>query len=151
MIDYPIEQRNTGKGVPGLVYRFNKPLTNRQQKLLDALQNNGDYTVLDSPVSMIDLSALTAKTGVEFALFSKGIESLVVRGYADFVDIDVNEAKRLANDGWRWSGHTHPGDDRWCLSPSAGDEAVLACFEQTQSVIYNSVGQFETFKGRSHQ
>jgi hypothetical protein len=62
------------------------------------------------------------------------------------VNIDVKEAKRLNEEGYRWSGHTHPGVDNSCLIASAGDRAILDCFEQKTSVIYNSKGNFLTFE-----
>lgn len=96
-------------------------------------------------VNMKDLSALTAETGDEYAMFSKGKTRLIIRGDATKVRVDKNIAGQLANDGYRWSGHTHPGTDAFCLLPSDGDKAVLSCFRQMQSAIYNSQGKFTLF------
>ena len=94
---------------------------------------------------MADLSALTAKTGVEFAMFTKGSERLIIRGNTIRVDINKGAAEELAALGYRWSGHTHPGIDENCLIASWGDQTVLKCFKQDTSVIYNSKGQYATF------
>ena len=95
---------------------------------------------------MSDLSALTAYTGDEFAMFTKGNERLIIRGSQNSVNIDTYQAKALAGEGYRWSGHTHPGTNLNCMISSPGDHAVLNCFPQSISVIYNSKGQFRTFE-----
>lgn len=94
---------------------------------------------------MADLSALTAKTGDEFAMFTKGNERLLIRGNSRKVNIDTKRARELAEEGYKWSGHTHPGYDNNCLIPSLGDILVLKEFSQENSVIYNSKGQYATF------
>lgn len=147
-IGSPIEQRNTSKGNPNAILQIGRPLNNRQQKLLNSLPNyDSRITVHKKSVNMKDLSALTAHTGDEFALFTKGKERLVIRGNKGRVNIDVSEAKQLSKQGYKWSGHTHPGTDRNCLIHSPGDEFILNAFGQRTSVIYNSKGQFELFKG----
>ena len=95
---------------------------------------------------MSDLSALTAYTGDEFAMFTKGNERLIIRGNSDMVNIDIDEAKKLANEGYKWSGHTHPGINFNCLFSSDGDRIILKQFKQNKSVIYNSKGQYLTFE-----
>lgn len=145
-IDSPIEQKHTGKGNPNAVLIFNVELNNRQQELLNALpEYDSRVTVPKASVNMPDLSALTAKTGDEFAMFTKGGERLVIRGKPYKVNISPKEAKALAAQGYRWSGHTHPGESPLCLVPSDGDHDVLKAFGQGTSVIYNSKGQFSTF------
>lgn len=94
---------------------------------------------------MSDLSALTAETGDEFALFTKGNKRLVIRGNKNSVNIDVEKAVELANAGYKWSGHTHPGTEIFCLQPSDGDYGILSQFKQDISVIYNSKGSFRVF------
>ena len=54
-------------------------------------------------------------------------------------------AKQLAAEGYRWSGHTHPGTGINSLMASGGDVAVLDMFRQEKSVIYNSLGEYRTF------
>ena len=95
---------------------------------------------------MVDLSALTAKTGVEFAMFTKGGKRLIVRGNSNSVNINIDEARRLAKQGYKWSGHTHPGIEDSSLLASYGDIEILKAFKQKQGVIYNSKGNFLTFE-----
>ncbi|MGN0648917.1 MAG: hypothetical protein ACI4KM_00625 [Oscillospiraceae bacterium] len=146
-IDSPIEQRHTGKGNPNAILTFDDiPLNNRQQELLDNLpEYDSRVTVHRDSVNMADLSALTAKTGDEFAMFTKGNERLIIRGNYSKVNIDIEEAKKLAAQGYKWSGHTHPGDSSFCLEASEGDWLVFECFEQQSMAIYNSKGQYRRF------
>jgi choline dehydrogenase-like flavoprotein len=94
---------------------------------------------------MGDLSALTAKTGSEFALFTKRGERLIVRGGRDNTPINVAEAKRLSKEGYRWSGHTHPGRGEVVRLASPADKAILQAFRQKNSVVYDAVGIAEPF------
>ncbi|MCD8383272.1 MAG: phage minor capsid protein [Clostridiales bacterium] len=145
-IDSPIEQRNTSRGKPGAILHFDVELNTRQQALLDSLQEyDSRVTISKSDVNMTDLSALTAKTGDEFAMFTKGGDRLIVRGNSVMVNITLEEARELAAAGYTWSGHTHPGTGTSCLIPSSGDKSVLACFDQPSSCIYNSVGDYYVF------
>jgi len=146
-IGSPIEQKHTGKGNPNAINTFGAELNTRQKELLEQLPEYDSRAVVPKDsVNMADLSALTAETGHEFAMFTKSNERLVIRGNEKMVNIDVKEAKRLNEEGYRWSGHTHPGVDNNCLIASAGDRAILDCFEQKTSVIYNSKGNFLTFE-----
>ena len=74
---------------------------------------------------MSDLSALTAQTGDEFAMFTKGKERLIIRGNAYNVNVDEAFAKELSRLGYKWSGHTHPGTSGNVLIPSVGDKLIL--------------------------
>ncbi len=140
-INFPIEQRNTGKGQPSAILHMGRPLNNRQQKLLEQLPYyRSEVIVSKNSVNMKDLSALTAYTGDEFALFTKGNERLVVRGNSFMVDIGIEQAMELNSQGYKWSGHTHPGIDENCLMASQGDKEILRCFRQDISYIYNSLG-----------
>jgi len=142
-INSPIEHGpHSGKGEPWAILRHGRPLTNRQQALLDALPLRGsEAEVNKSDVSMMDLSALTAKTGVEFAMFTRGSKRLVVRGVADMVDVDRYKAVDLRVKGYTWSGHTHVDT----LIESEGDLDILEAFNQSSSVIYNAEGKFREF------
>ncbi len=145
-IDLPIEQRNTGKGNPNAILQFNRPLNNRQQLLLEKLPSYDSQIIVSKRnVKMSDLAALTAATGDEFAMFTKNKERLIIRGNPYKVNIDIATAKKLAELGYRWSGHTHPGVEQIAMFASDGDKAILNCFKQTTSAIYNSQGQFFTF------
>ena len=146
-IESPIEQRHTGKGNPNAILHFDVELNNRQQSVLDALPGfNSRIVVKKDSVNMADLSALTAKTGDEFALFTKSGERMVVRGNQFMVEITPEEAHAMGKEGYVWSGHTHPGVDFNVLQPSAGDYAILNQFQQDNSSIYNSAGQYLIFE-----
>jgi len=146
-VSLPIEQgRTDGVGEPWAIVRHNKPLNDRQQALLDTLPGYGSCVTVDKgDVSMSDLAALTAKTGNEFAMFTRGSERLIVRGDVEHVNIDANTAAEMNARGYKWSGHTHPGVSKTVLAPSRGDKVVLKAFNQNTSVIYNSVGDLQTF------
>ena len=145
-IDSPIEQRNTAKGNPNGILQYARPLSNRQSALLEQVPTfDSRATVRKRDVNLRDLSALTAETGDEFALFTKGSERLVIRGDAVHVAVTQEAARQLAEQGYRWSGHTHPGYNDFCLSPSDGDLAILEVFHQKQSVIGNSKGVYLKF------
>ncbi len=147
MILHPIEQRNTAKGQPYAVLHFDRPLSKRQERLLEMLPAFDSRAVVPkTDASMKDLSALTAKTGVEYALFTKGGERLVIRGNARMTNVSQADAKALAAQGYRWSGHTHPGTDVASLLCSDGDIAILRCFHaQKRSAVYNSTGNHYEF------
>lgn len=145
-INSPVSSRNTAKGRPSAVLQYNVELNKRQKNLLSQLSEyDSRVTVRKSDVSLTDLSALTAKTGVEYALFTKGGERLIIRGSSTKVNIDVAKAKELVYNGYRWSGHTHPGLDENTLIASGGDYEVLKAFGQKTSVIYNSLGRYMCF------
>ncbi len=146
-IELPIEQQHTGKGNPNAVLMFGVDLNNRQKKLLNLLPEFDSRAIVPKKsVNMADLSTMTAQTGHEFAMFTKGNERLIIRGNIYSVNITVEDAKELAENGYKWSGHTHPGADFLCMQPSDGDYAVLNCFNQNNSAIYNSKGDFRTFE-----
>lgn len=145
-IEQPIEQQHTGKGNPNAILLYDVELTNRQKKILENLPEfDSRTTVPKSDVNMSDLSALTAKTGEEFAMFTKGNDRLLVRGNSKMVNITQDEAADLAKQGYKWSGHTHPGTTSNVLLASSGDKAILNQFNQDISVIYNSKGMYLTF------
>lgn len=148
-IETPIEKKHTGKGNPNAINTFGVELNNRQKELLDKLPDyDCKILVPKASVNMADLSALTAKTGHEFAMFTKNNERLIIRGNEKKVNINIDDAKQLAKEGYRWSGHTHPGMDILVIQPSDGDYAILNCFKHNMSVIYNSKGEFRTFEKR---
>ncbi len=147
-IDSPIERKHSGKGNPNAILHFDIALNNRQRKILEQLPEYDSRVIVDKKaVSMLDLSALTAKTGDEFAMFTKSQERLIIRGNSVKVNISPEDARQLAEAGYKWSGHTHPGTNEFCLYASTGDKMILQCFAQNQSVVYNSKGQYLTFGG----
>ena len=148
-IDSPIEQRNTAKGNPNAILIYDRPLNNRQKQILNALTDyDSTIIVKKKNVSMSDLAAFTAMTGDEFALFTKGKERLIIRGNAISVNVDIKRATTLSKQGYKWSGHTHPGISDLSMQPSDGDYMILSCFKQENSVVYNSKGNFRTFEKR---
>jgi len=142
-VSSPIEQgRTDGVGEPWAIARHGRPLSDRQQALLDKLPGyDSRVTVNKSDVSMTDLAALTAKTGDEFAMFTLGSERLIVRGNAVSVNIDAVKAAEMNALGYRWSGHTHTEG----IVPSMGDKLILRQFKQSRSSIYNAEGQYNDF------
>lgn len=146
-INSPIERRNSVKGRPQAINIFGVELNARQKRLLAELPDyRSSVLVAKKSVNMKDLSALTAATGSEFALFTKRGKRLIVRGDMKSVDIGVEAAEELAKSGFKWSGHTHPGTDDLARFASAGDIQVLKAFGQSQSVIYDSNGRYEVFR-----
>ena len=142
----PIEQRNTGKGNPAAITHFDRPLNKRQQELLDSLPDFGSRIVVrKGDVNMTDLASMTAVTGHEFAMFTRKGERLVIRGNEIQTPVNKEQAKELAEQGYRWSGHTHPGTGVNTLVASNGDITVLEAFGQQTSVIYNSLGEYLQF------
>ena len=128
------------------IQHFGKELNNRQKKILEQLPKYDSQKVFTKEeVSMIDLSALTSHTGDEFAMFTRGSQRLIIRGDEISVNINIDKAIELAENGYKWSGHTHPGTDLLCLQASEGDLDVLTAFNQEFSVIYNSLGQHLVF------
>ena len=145
-ISSPINARNTARGKPQGIMQVGAELNTRQKKLLEKLGQYDSSVVVDkNEVSMIDLCALTASTGDEFALFTKGNQRMVVRGNSTSVNIDIDKAKEMAHNGYKWSGHTHPGVDDLSLVASQGDYAVLKAFGQKEGIIYNSLGHHLIF------
>mgnify|MGYP002561789802 CR=1 FL=1 len=145
-ISSPIEARHTGKGNPSGIAIIGKELNNRQKIILDRLPEFSSRTVVGKKqVNMRDLAALTAYTGDEYAMFTKGGQRLLIRGDSYHVAIYENEARNLAEEGYKWSGHTHPGMTEIAAMPSDGDYTILRSFGQKKSVIMNSKGQYTTF------
>ena len=142
-VSSPIEKRSNAMGRPNAVLLLNVNLNKRQLKLLEKLESFDSWVIIKkNSVSLKDLSALTAKTGCEFAMFTKGNSRLIIRGNDHKVNIHPEDATKLANHGYRWSGHTHPGNTNLCLFASEGDRDILKIFGQEHSVIYNSKGQY---------
>lgn len=146
-IDSPIEKRNTGKGNPNAIIHASRPLNNRQSRLLAQLpEYDSSVIVRKKEVNMRDLAALTAQTGDEFAVFTKGGERLIIRGNSNSVNVTIERAKELHKQGYKWSCHTHPGIEDDFATPSRGDKEILNCFDQITGVIYNSKGKYRTFE-----
>jgi hypothetical protein len=140
-----IEHTHNSKGNPTAINHFQVDLNSKQTELSNRLPfYDSQIIVPKKSVTMRDLSALTAKNCVEYAMFTKGNERLIIRGDAKSVNISPKKAKILAEQGYRWSGHTHITKNDF--QASYGDYEVLAQFNQDESVIYDNFGHFNTFK-----
>ncbi|MFR2745840.1 MAG: phage minor capsid protein [Roseburia hominis] len=138
-----IERKNNEKGNANAITHFGTGLNKRQTYLLEQLSGYDSRCVVSKKnVKLSDLSALTAQTGVEFAMFTKGSERLIIRGDERSVNVSKSYALELKLLGYRWSGHTHPGIDDFCLMPSSGDKEILSIFSQDCTAIYNSTGKW---------
>jgi hypothetical protein len=114
----------------------------RQQRILSLLPKYGSQAVVRKrDISMLDLSAMTAQTGDEFAMFTRKGERLIVRGNSQNVPLDTEDLASLRDDGYRWSGHTHIGITEASVIPSKGDMEALDVFRQRNSAIYNAAGK----------
>ena len=119
-----------------------KELSERQQRILGELPGFGSQAIVKKrDVSMLDLAALTAKTGDEFAMFTRKGDRLIIRGNFLSVPLTPNKAEKLRSEGYRWSGHTHIGINDESLIASDGDRKVLKAFNQSKSLIYNAAGK----------
>lgn len=151
--DYELEirSRNTSSiGKPSLIYNTSYgKLSVTQQRILTKLQNSmvckfnkkSDNISID----MKDLSALTAYTGLEFSLFERNDCYVVAKGSETGLHLSADLSMKLIRGGFKWSGHTHPGDTQLCLIPSEADFETLRKFKQKSSRIYNSVGKMYIF------
>jgi YD repeat-containing protein len=125
-------------GPKGAIFDNPKTLTSRQRKLLSILSEEGTEAVVGKRgVSMNDLRNLTMHTGDEFAMLTNKGQRMIMRGAGGTIPtLNVNRAKELAAQGWRFSGHTHtPG---FQAVSSQGDKAVLQAFGQSRSAVWGA-------------
>jgi len=130
------------EGDPSGVYSGYAELNARQRELLERLPDDGSWLALrKGGVCMEDLSAMTAQTGVEFALFEKNGVQLLARGNERRIDVS-DRVEKMSRLGYEWTGHTHTGLN---LMHSHGDLEVLSCFNQKESFVYNAKGECQSF------
>ena len=86
---------------------------------------------------------ITAKTGDEFAMFTRKGERLIVRGNSEQVPLGARKIVEMRELGYKWSGHTHPGYSEAGLIASQGDRDTLRLFRQGNSAIYNAAGRYK--------
>ena len=147
-INPTIETRSHTKGKPTAIIG-GQDLNKKQRKIDKQLKRyDSKATFRKRDVSMKDLSALTAMNSVEYSMFTKGGERLIIRGNDWKVGITIETAREMAKEGWTWSGHTHLGTDLAYLTPSKGDLNILEAFGQDKSVIYNQAGEHQVIKRR---
>ena len=140
-INKPIEQASP----PDVIW--GKELSQRQHCLLALMPVYGSRAIVKKrDVSMHDLAALTAKTGDEFAMFTRKGRRLIVRGDSRMIPLSVYELAELNELGYRWSGHTNPGRMFVDLEASYGDKKALLLFTQDRCAIYNALGKYKIFE-----
>jgi len=131
-----------------------KVVDSRTQGFLDQLPENLSQSIFHKKqIGVTDLARLTAATGDEFALFTRGSQRLVVRGHRNGIDLSVGDIKLLQEQGYKWSGHSHPGTFARDLEASgniggaaqSGDRFVLDLMKQERSLILNSGGSRNVF------
>ena len=83
---------------------------------------------------------------VEYAMFTKGQERMIVRGNEYRVNIDEVGAAQMRAEGWKWSGHSHVETDSLSTTASDGDYLILKAFGQKRSRIINSKGKSQYFE-----
>ena len=149
-----INNRNTSiVGKPNLLYNYTfSKLSLTQQKIYTECSNNRINTLVyftkhtdNIKITMKDMSALTAYSGVEFSLFERPDKYIVVMGTKTGILLDNKTTAIISNGRYNWVGHTHPGNSFNCLIPSDSDYEVLKKLNQKRSVIYNSVGMHYIF------
>lgn len=138
-----VSARNSAVGKPNFV-NAGASLSKRQTALLDSLRNDGDFvTVSKRDCSLIDISALSAHEGVEFAMLTRKGERMIFRGNDHHVNsLNGETVPQYRDAGWKWSGHTHVYGG---VIPSDGDQKILALFGQQKSVIYDYAGSYFVF------
>jgi len=150
-IEVAIKNRNTSLvGKPKLIYNYTfAKLSKTQQLLLSKLENNKLVIINKHAenvnITMKDLSAMTAHTGLEYSLFSRNDNYVIVKGSATGIHLTARESAMLLNNKYTWTGHTHPGNTFICMTPSDSDYDTLKYFNQKHSVIYNSIGDYYIF------
>ena len=114
------------------------PLKEKQQKIYFAISERGSSVILrKKEVALEDLAALTAFSGDEFAIFTKGYRRMVVHGTPTGCNIYGKDADLLLNEQWEWTGHSHPTTGKRVL-PSNDDIKTLSRFTwQKKSSIIN--------------
>ena len=94
----------------------------------------------------MDISALTAYTNKEFAMFTNKGRRMIIRGNSSKCPVNIEIAQKFSKEGWRWSAHSHPGVTTTVLTASDYDKYILQQFDnQTYSVTVNSAGKFKKF------
>ena len=125
-------------------------LSFRQASLLEVLPETGStFKLHKSAVNVTDLAALTAHTGNEFAMFTRGSQRLIVRGNNKVVDLSPKKLKTLKEMGFKWSAHTHPVPNtihsNIYINASDGDRFALRILEQERSLILDDFGRRNIF------
>lgn len=75
-------------------------------------------------------------------MFTTGGHRLIVRGNATSIPIDINKAKALGEQGWRWFNHVHPDGS---LISSQGDKVIIQFFRYKKSRLSDPYGHRSKF------
>lgn len=78
-------------------------------------------------------------------MFTTGGHRLIARGNATSIPIDINKAKALGEQGWRWSSHVHTDGT---LMSSEGDRLIIRLFRNTRSEIFDLKGTTIPFNSK---
>lgn len=120
-------------------------LSQRQKSILKQLKQAGDtLEFAKSHIRVQDIVRFAATENVEFSLFTKGNRRIVVRGYYNETPIG-HILKKLIDEKWKLSAHTHPGMLENTLKASPNDARFLLALGQKQSVVLNQAGRYKRF------
>lgn len=122
-------------------------LIRRQKRLLERVPEPYDWIVVKSKsIHVRDLAALTAVTGDEFAIFTKGSKKILVRGNKLKWRLPEDLVDKVKEEKWIWDSHSHPVITK--PNPSPEDRNTLRLFTwQEKSIIINLKGETVEFTG----
>jgi hypothetical protein len=84
-------------------------LRSSDEAILQKLQKTGDWiTIQSTEADLYTLGALTSRTGVEFASFSKQGTKIIVRGNTVQTFVPTDAARMIFGNQMCWDGHSHP-------------------------------------------
>ena len=117
--------RDANIGNPAAIANGFGELSTRQSRMLDSLPKDGSKIVQHkSDVTMIDIAALTAKTGDEFAIFTRGSQRMVMRGDSETVPVNLKTAARMSDEGLALVGSYSTGvrsQAHYCICRRSGN------------------------------
>jgi len=127
-------------------------LIRRQKRLLERVQEPYKWIEVKAKnLHTRDLAALTAVTGDEFAIFSKGNRKILLRGYGSKWDIPKELENTLKEGKWEWTSHSHPVISMPVSSPEDRITLRRLFTWQKKSVIINLKGETIEFSGSEQE
>jgi hypothetical protein len=119
------------------------PLGSAERSMLDALSTPGSrIEVPRADIPLEGLARLTKESGREFAVLTRGDRRLIIAGDATSVPLTPAEMKKLSDEGWKLTAHSHVEG----LTPSVGDGRVVSAGGQKRSIIVDSENGRISFK-----
>lgn len=120
-------------------------LKKHQENILNRFSNGSIFVEMKKrDVKLDDLAALTATTGTEFALFTKGKNVILLKGSYSSCTIPASLLQRLTEEQWIFTGHSHPTTTK--IMASGADRNVLKRFTwQKKSYIIDLNGNIEYY------